>query len=161
MNLQEYLKIDPIYKEGVNRLISLSSGRVFSNIKPENILALYQTLFRHAVDNMIIFNEHENSELLDSPLILDSVKSAVARGVSIDVLLKQEEDTEFISLLKEYNMSPSYTVPRHLGLSFAVIDSKAYRVQKGDEYAFACMNNPKYARKLEDIFFSIKYKSKP
>jgi hypothetical protein len=139
------------YRLGVLTLMSLKSGDIITNSEPAHAAILFEVFFKSATDKVRIFCKNLSQEVFGNPSLLAAARSAVERGVSLNVLLQDDapnktEFSEWISTIKSakvcLRIAPEHI--RNASVNFAVMDTTAYRYEpdRSKCVASASMYNP-------------------
>ena len=152
------------YRRFVERLAELDSTEVFSNGQPAHAQVIFETFFKFAKKNVVIFCHQLSEKVYGQQCLVDAVENALNRGISVRILTQRTpQATNFISALAKWrseqkpiklNTAREGGFESELQSNFAVMDAKAYRFEPANKAhtAFACMNDANTAQKLSNVF---------
>lgn len=155
------------YRECVEHLMSSGSCKPVSNGLPQHAAVLFETFFKHARESVKIFCHHLDSEVFESPRVIEAAADALKRGVAVDIIVQEApQSPEFLKRLSILDAKESIRMEllsegskysqmiADLPQNFAVMDSRAYRLERDSNVmkATASMNAPQLARRLRTLF---------
>jgi hypothetical protein len=161
---------DRDYADAVEQLMSTGSSYLIPNSKAAHASILYSTLFRHSKNEVLIFCRKLSASVFGHEAVLQEAVAAVRRRVRLSIIIQEAAPEEsifarWISAASSSEQSPFVSWRsasdneriRKFSFNFAVMDSKAYRLEKDNAQikATACMNGPSEARRLSSIFSKI------
>ena len=137
--------------------------KLIDNGMPEHAAVLYEQFFVNAEDIVRIFCKNLSKQVFEFPFVVDAARRAIKKGVTIDILLQDEnpERSCFSLLLQDYGIKPLHITEEELRITpanFSVMDRRAFRYEKDREHftAKACAYDPEIASRFADRFDSIK-----
>jgi hypothetical protein len=154
------------YRSSVERLAELNSTEIFSNGRAEHAQIIFETFLKIAKKRVQIFCKNLSPDVFDSS-VAESMGLALRKGVSVEILAQEEPCSgpvvDAIAAWRQQSLPISIfkaKTPEVQGLesNFTVMDRKAFRFEpdRSQQSAYACMNGPKQASKLEDFFFKMR-----
>ena len=146
------------YKDGIEKLFDEKSNLPIGNSQPAHAAALYDLFFRKTKSEVFIFCERLASFVFAMPDVRQSMQGALARGVTIHVLLQNKDhecpDLEGLKKCGKLIVKTASPAQAVLPMNFCVVDGFAYRFEKdkAQPVAFAKMYAPEEAHRLHDAF---------
>jgi hypothetical protein len=148
------------YREGVEELWKLKSGKAISNGEHAHAAVLFASFFTHAEKQVRILCNNLSKDVFGRLEVVRAAQSALNRGVSIDIILQEEpESSEFKDLLdnKLVRFKKGNDHVNSFDINFAVMDDSAIRVEpdRNKCEAKAIMYDPKNGKILSSYFDKI------
>jgi hypothetical protein len=157
-----------IYRQNAESLWLSGSDAVFSNGQAEHAAILYQTFLKHGKHELLMFVRNLSKDVFGSREMEALTLQALSRKMHIDVICQSApESTKIAENIRNWKTQklpislhvcsenePAAKYPQN----FAVVDGKAYRFEadRNSPKAVACMNDPKAAQTLREVFFRLK-----
>ena len=155
------------YRQFIERLADSQLDQRIPNGKPAHAAILFETMFKKAKDTVRIFTGDLLREAYGTQELLQSAKSAVERGVRVQILLQHKQDRAWmvaqplIETVMHNGRLPSNIEIRcaiepysNSAKHFAVMDHVGYRFEVDHAHckAFANFNEPGVASNLARAF---------
>jgi phosphatidylserine/phosphatidylglycerophosphate/cardiolipin synthase-like enzyme len=156
-----------IYRQFIERIADSQLNQRIPNGKPAHAAILFETMFKKAKDTVRIFTGDLSREAYGTQELLQSAKSAVQRGVTVQILLQHKKDRAWMvaqPLIETamYNGSLPSNIEVRCAIEpyssstkhFAVMDHVGYRFEVDHDHckAFANFNEPVAANNLARAF---------
>ncbi|MEI6165466.1 MAG: hypothetical protein WCR23_13910 [Planctomycetota bacterium] len=152
------------YRANIEKLADLESKEVFGNGKAEHAMVIFETFFKRAKENIVIFCKDLSEKVFNSDNLISLAEDALRRKARVTILTQSDPKSDkFVaacSRWKEEKLPITMRVSKpgssasSTTANFAVMDRKAYRFEpnREEKTAFACMNNESACATLLGVF---------
>lgn len=157
-----------MYRQNAENLWLSDSDAVFGNARAEHAAILYETFLKFGKRELLMLVKNLSADVFGNREMESLAMQALTKGMRIEVICQEEPQSKKIwaniQTWKEQKLPISIHVckdgdpAKDLEANFAVVDGRAYRFEKNRSQtaAVACMNDPKSAQTLREVFFRLK-----
>ena len=143
-----------LYRSIFRDLLNSKSSRLVQNSSPVHARIIISELIRFAQSSVDVFCDSLSPDVWNEQIVCDSVKDAIARGVSFRVITQnqpKESETKALldSVTKIKTLSNTVDIP-----NFIIADKCAYRVEIDEEkkIGVACASGGDVSKTISDAF---------